>query len=226
MRNLIIPTVCSVLGLILSLVLWLYFGSDQTSKYHFIAQWHYNPTKKKSEIALRPKNFKGIWKTYYKNGILTTEETVVPGKSLKIIGYDQEGVLNIKSVFLSSGKSIIERYYKTGSIMHQMINENDIFKYRKDFYESGELKTKTERVNAYERTFTEYLKNGEIKIKSLRTYYKNKGKSLNTLHIYDVSILDYSKYSIEYFDSNEILQKTEFFEKGKLVKTETEQYPK
>ncbi|PCJ53815.1 MAG: hypothetical protein COA79_22380 [Planctomycetota bacterium] len=183
-KKLLNPLVVSafILVLVLGSIAHLMYGSDQSSKYHYIIQSYYMPDylpelmiKKRITDYERfnsSREFTGKWVSWYKNGVKFCEGEMGNGKEY--------------------GKSVI-------------------------WFENGSKYVESEMNNG--------LINGKATI-----WYENGMKEFEGQCVDDLP-LDVLKFwnqdgtlnKKEYYDSKGKFQKRELFEKGKLVKTETDE---
>ena len=108
----------------LSLLVWLSFGSCQSTRFHYIVQIY---ILRDIEDVYPPSKYTGVWRTWHKNGELESEFSYRNGKLHgECFCWSNLGVLRVYAKYRDG--SLVEPpkiYSKDGTILNAEVNELD-----------------------------------------------------------------------------------------------------
>ena len=210
---------------------WLYYKDDGTliEKEHYIEgilleRENYEINDKAKEYFNDQEEYKGFYKeTYYYNKRVASEEINLDGKRSKKKVYSEEGeLLYSEENKYEENKVIQNRYYASGKLEKEreaIIDGDNVTERIKEYYETGELRSETDRFSSsrdlIKENIKEYYISGELE-KERKADLNYKDKKTYTIDLeYDKSgNVTYERI----LDNGKLNQKVFEYEADKLTK--------
>lgn len=212
-------------------IIKLYYKDDGTliEKEHYIEgilleRENYEINDKAKEYFNDQEEYKGFYKeTYYYNKRVASEEINLDGKRSKKKVYSEEGeLLYSEENKYEENKVIQNRYYASGKLEKEreaIIDGDNVTERIKEYYETGELRSETDRFRSsrdlIKENIKEYYISGELE-KERKADLNYKDKKTYTIDLeYDKSgNVTYERI----LDNGKLNQKVFEYEADKLIK--------